>query len=63
MLLCSLMVISFEAEYQKTTQMNKVTRTMKEQDVKYKTKDCLSHDFPQAFFSVPMGCLEVHLLG
>merc|ERR1719231_1667092 len=28
-----------EAEYQKTTQMNKVTKTMKEQDVKYKTKE------------------------
>merc|ERR1719473_1006046 len=28
-----------EVEYQKTTQMNKVTKTMKEQDVKYKTKE------------------------
>merc|ERR1719335_1115859 len=28
-----------EAEYQKTTQTNKVTKTMKEQDVKYKTKE------------------------
>merc|ERR1719182_681687 len=28
-----------EAEYQKTTQMNKVTNTIKEQDVKYKTKE------------------------
>merc|ERR1719460_3250017 len=28
-----------EVEYQKTTQMNKVTRTIKEQDVKYKTKE------------------------
>jgi len=28
-----------EAEYQKTTQINKVTKTIKEQDVKYKTKE------------------------
>merc|ERR1719247_3360276 len=28
-----------EVEYQKTTQMNKVTKTIKEQDVKYKTKE------------------------
>merc|ERR1719247_2222522 len=28
-----------EVEYQKTTQMNKVTKTLKEQDVKYKTKE------------------------
>merc|ERR1719269_295226 len=28
-----------EAEYQKTTQTNKVTKTIKEQDVKYKTKE------------------------
>merc|ERR1719478_252268 len=28
-----------EVEYQKTTQTNKVTKTMKEQDVKYKTKE------------------------
>merc|ERR1719181_2062866 len=28
-----------EAEYQTTTQTNKVTKTMKEQDVKYKTKE------------------------
>merc|ERR1719387_964609 len=28
-----------EAEYQKTTQTNKVTKTIKDQDVKYKTKE------------------------
>merc|ERR1711937_308585 len=28
-----------EVEYQKTTQTNKVTKTIKEQDVKYKTKE------------------------
>merc|ERR1719201_457023 len=33
-----------EAEYQKTTQTNKVTRTIKEQDVKYKTKEFKSLD-------------------
>jgi len=29
----------YEAEYQKTSQMNKVTNTIKQQDVKYKTKE------------------------
>merc|ERR1719390_310930 len=33
-----------EVEYQKTTQTNKVTKTMKEQDVKYKTKEFKSLD-------------------
>jgi hypothetical protein len=33
-----------EAEYQKSTQTNKVTKTMKEQDVKYKTKEFNSLD-------------------
>merc|ERR1719158_1074162 len=33
-----------EVEYQKTTQTNKVTNTMKEQDVKYKTKEFKSLD-------------------
>jgi hypothetical protein len=33
-----------EVEYQKTTQTNKVTRTIKEQDVKYKTKEFKSLD-------------------
>merc|ERR1719482_1447557 len=33
-----------EAEYQKTTQTNKVTKTIKEQDVKYKTKEFKSLD-------------------
>merc|ERR1712083_23338 len=28
-----------EAEYQKTTQANKVTKTLKDQDVKYKTQE------------------------
>merc|ERR1711870_67423 len=28
-----------EAEYQKTTQQNKVTKTLKDQDVKYKTQE------------------------
>merc|ERR1719253_502099 len=33
-----------EAEYQKTTQINKVTQTLKEQDVKYKTRESNSLD-------------------
>merc|ERR1740138_144955 len=33
-----------EAEYQKTTQTNKVTKAIKEQDVKYKTKEFKSLD-------------------
>jgi DNA repair exonuclease SbcCD ATPase subunit len=33
-----------EAEYSKTTQTNKVTKTIKEQDVKYKTKEFKSLD-------------------
>merc|ERR1719171_2758755 len=33
-----------EVEYQKTTQTNKVTKTIKEQDVKYKTKEFKSLD-------------------
>jgi len=33
-----------EAEYQKTTQTNKVTKTIKEQDVKYKKKEFKSLD-------------------
>merc|ERR1719199_108720 len=33
-----------EAEYQKTTRMNKMTKTIKEQDVKYKTQEFKSKD-------------------
>merc|ERR1719235_1809816 len=33
-----------EVEYQKTTQTNKVTKTIKEQDVKYKTKEFKAQD-------------------
>merc|ERR1719375_2360587 len=33
-----------EVEYQKTTQTNKITKTMKEQDVVYKTKEFKSLD-------------------
>jgi len=33
-----------EAQYQKTTQMNKVTRTLKEADVKYKTQEHVGLD-------------------
>merc|ERR1719199_2309498 len=33
-----------EVEYQKTTQTNKVTKTIKEQDVKYKSKEFKSLD-------------------
>merc|ERR1719223_1151513 len=33
-----------EAEYQKTSQTNKITRTLKEQDVKYKTANFKSLD-------------------
>merc|ERR1719446_598455 len=35
---------SAEMEYQKTTQMNKVTRATKDQDVKYKTKEAAGLD-------------------
>merc|ERR1719183_2593802 len=33
-----------EAEYQKTTRTNKMTKTIKEQDVKYKTQEYKSKD-------------------
>merc|ERR1719343_1760510 len=33
-----------EAEYEKTTQANKVTKTMKDQDVTYRTKESASLD-------------------
>merc|ERR1719450_835881 len=33
-----------EAQYQKTTQMNKVTKTLKDQDVKYKTSEHVGLD-------------------